>query len=739
MIEWQAKWIWSRSLIDVPNCYVYVRREFDIDAAPDAEAYVSCFTEYKLYANGRYVGRGPGPCEPGFQTYATHDVSYVLRPGRNVIAAVCYCRGRDASASESLRSRHITSGFLLQLVIERNGDRQVIVTDETWKVKAADDWDFSSVQMAETLGYQEVYDSRRKPVGWNVVGFDDAGWEQAYVIGQARRELVEELICRQIPPLKEWDVYPRAVLDCGLVTPVDDPSLDIATRMCREKTQPDDTVIKYAKEILRPGECAVISSVQDCYVILDFGMEVVGYPALKIRAGGQATVDLGYAETLDANGGVDPTRQGILQADRVILHGGRQEWHGFGRRAFRYVQLTIRNLDRPISIESIHVTRVGYPTELASTFSCSDELLNEIWRTGAYTLSLCMQDTYETCPLGDPVQRTAHARIEALINYYTFFDSALAAQAVEQFARRPGADPTWIVMLHDYCVYTADLGLVTQLYPRLREVAETTQDSQILRDASKLAAAVSNTQDALAWHERASKCVSSDIGAGTDPYSYFEILRAMAEQGRTSAALDLIRDKWGEMLRRGATTWWERFADEGDECGLCCGSAGVPTYFLPAEVLGVKPSTPGGGIVVQPRVGGLQWASGRIRTAAGFVEVEWRFENGVFRIDIEAPEGFIVAVPIDGFSNPVIDEIDLTPETPERRARRTYGWGNTIWRNGSERDPYLDWLSSQEAEPPAQYTPRSRCSAHQSYVWIRESISTHVRYEVHEEGYIVSD
>lgn len=751
MIEWQAKWIWSRPLIGVPNCYVYARREFEITAAPDAEVYVTCCSEYKLYANGRYIGRGPGLCG----TYDTYDLSHVLRAGKNVVAAICCYRGGDASGgflprciSPDPTGRSISAGFLLQLQINHNGDRQVIATDETWKVKPADDWDFGSTRMADTLGYQEVYDSRRKPVGWNVVGFDDSDWQHAHVIGEARcepaeepehPELVEGLIPRQIPPLKEWDIYPRAVLDSGLVTPVDDPSIDIATRMYREKMQPDDSIIRYEKELLRPGECAVINSVQDCYVILDFGMEVVGYPVLKIQAGGQAIIDIGYCEALDRNGRVDPTRQGILQADRVVLHGGRQEWQAFGRRAFRYVQLTLRNLDRPIWLESMRVTRVGYPAELISTFSCSDELLNEIWRTGVYTLSLCMQDTYETCPLGGPTQRADHARVEALINYYTFCDFALAAQAVEQFARSPGADPTWITMLHDYYVHTADIGLVIQLYSRLREAAETTQDSCILGDASKLAAAVSNTQDALTWHERAGKGMSPDFRAGAEPYSYLERLRAMAEQGKIGEALDLIRIKWGEMLRRGATTWWERFADSDDEFGLCCGSAGVPTYFLPAEVLGVKPGAPGSGSVIQPRVGNLRWASGRIKTPAGFVEVDWRLEDGVFGIDINAPEGFVVALPIDGFSNPVIDEIDLTPETPERRARRTYGWGNTIWRNGGERDPYLDWLTSQEAEPPAQYTPQRRCSAQGSYVWIRQSISTHVRYEVREEGYIVSD
>ncbi len=287
----------------------------------------------------------------------------------------------------------------------------------------------------------------------------------------------------------------------------------------------------------------------------------------------------------------------------------------------------------------MHVTRVGYPAELVSTFSCSDELLNEIWRTGVYTLSACMQDRYETWPLGDPVERVGDARLQALINYYTFFDSPLAAQALERFANSPEADPEWVVMLHDYYLHTADLGLVIQLYPRLCDVAETAQDCRVLRDASKLAAAVSNTEDSLAWHDRAGECAIpdevDDAVGGFRPR--LPLLQVMAGLGQTKAALDLVRETWGGMLRLGATTWWQSFPDAGG--ALCCGSSGAPTCFLAAEILGVKPSVAGGGSVIQPRVGDLQWASGRIKTAAGFVEVGWRFEEGAFRIDIEAPEG----------------------------------------------------------------------------------------------------
>lgn len=787
-MELQAKWIWAESHLGTPNCYVYTRKEFEAVGAPSAEASVACTGEYKLYVNGRYVGRGANYGH----SQDTHDLSHVIRPGKNVIAAICHSPGREGHDTEPRR-------FLLQLEFTRNGEHeQLISTDETWKTKSADEWDFNSTPIHAPERYQEVYDSRAKPVGWNVVGFDDSAWPQPAIADGVGTDLPP----RQIPPLREHEVHPKHVVECGSITPNGDPSLDIATRMYTEQTHPDQGLIKYTREMLSAsGDAAVVNPGPDSYVVLDFGAELVGYPSLKVRGSGQAIVEIGYSEVLDQSGRVWLTRGGILQADRLILHGGRQDWQAFGRRVFRYMQLTFRNVGSPILVESVSAVAVGYPVEQASTFECSDELLNEIWRTGVHTLSLCMQDKYES-GAGSPNQNVADAQLQALFNCYCFFDSALAAQALEQTFDNALDESTglaWANMLHDYFLHTADVGLVQQLYPSLSKLLNhplfvrpnnmgcCAYRHQVLRNASKLAAAVSNTEDALRWHDEADALrrtfnqrfwdekehLYSDDREWIDgeqsslnllaiacglvdshrsyamwnrlcdmrlevcglPYDLFFVLQGLAKLEKTREALDLIRRVWGGMLQRGATTWWASLPIDDDEISedeLCCGSSGAPTYFLPAEVLGVKPSTAGGAVVIQPRVGDLRWAKGHIKTMAGYVDVEWSTEDGVFRIDIEAPLGFIIALPTSGFTDPVIDEFDLTPETPERRARKTYGWGSTIWRAGEEHDPYLDWLATQDARPPDSYDAKQRCSAEECYVWVRESVSNHVRYEVHD-------
>ena len=851
-MNWQGKWIWVSSHSQTPNFYMYARKEIEITGAPFAKAFITCSSQYKLYVNGRYVGCGPSPCHPSFQYYDEYDLSRYLRPGKNVIAAICYNYGVGTHFLPQS-----PGAFLMHAEIGNNSETLIIGTDETWKVKPADDWDFDSAQMFWTVGFQEVYDSRNKPVGWNVVGFDDSLWEESEIVGEVGIEPWTSLIPRQIPPLKETEVFPQSIIKCGTVERTNAPDLDIATLMYQEQKLISEDAIKHPNAMLKlyGGEATI--TVPDTFVVIDFGREVVGFPRLRIRDGGVGTIDIGYSETLDSNGNVIPVRQSILQADRLITHGGRQEWQTFHRRAFRYMQLTFKDYDSPVQIDSISIDQIGYPVEQVCTFECSDNLLNQIWQTGVYTLSIAMQDSYEDCPLREHGQYPGDVRVQALLNYYSFFDAKLAAKALWQFVQcqredglfnalwpsstnhiLPDYNLVWVMMLHDYLLYTNDQDLTEQLYSSLQLLLNNwllTQESenglltcepnpdmqkhewwlfidhapidkhgevaaynafyyQALRDAAKIASALGRFTDMMEWHSRADiisktfneRFWSDEKGAYIDcniegkmsgvvsihanslailfglanpertskvsdyftsgkpfiqssgPYFNFYVLQALVKIGLNNEALNLIRSCWGGMLKRGATTWWETFdpnwpQDEICPDSLCHAWSGAPTYFLPAEVLGVKPSMPNSSIVViQPRIGDLEWAKGQIKTHSSEISVEWHSEPGLFKIDINAPDGFIVAIPIERFINPYIEEIDLSPETPERRARKTYGWNGVIWRNGEEHDPYLDWLASQEDKPPKTYSSRKRCSSDNDYIWVSESTLSHVRYEVRE-------
>ncbi|MEW5816945.1 MAG: alpha-L-rhamnosidase C-terminal domain-containing protein, partial [Spirochaetota bacterium] len=135
---------------------------------------------------------------------------------------------------------------------------------------------------------------------------------------------------------------------------------------------------------------------------------------------------------------------------------------------------------------------------------------------------------------------------------------------------------------------------------------------------------------------------SSFVQIGS-PFMSFFYFQALAQIGKTNLIVDLIRSRWGEMLKYGATTCWETFPGTKRERltrSHCHGWSATPVYFFSAHVLGVVPAKPGfEEIIVAPRPCGLKYAHGSVPTPKGTVTVEWEWKDAVFHIDVTAPPG----------------------------------------------------------------------------------------------------
>ncbi len=147
------------------------------------------------------------------------------------------------------------------------------------------------------------------------------------------------------------------------------------------------------------------------------------------------------------------------------------------------------------------------------------------------------------------------------------------------------------------------------------------------------------------------------------------VLDALARQGKYGAGLHLIRNYWGAMVDRGATTFWEDFdlnwlensgrideftpagvrdlhADFGNYCykglrhSLCHGWGSAPCSWLMDNLLGVRFALPGGrGINFAPNLEDLEYMRGSIPTPDGIIEVI--AESG-HTPEIKLPKGMIV-------------------------------------------------------------------------------------------------
>ena len=133
-------------------------------------------------------------------------------------------------------------------------------------------------------------------------------------------------------------------------------------------------------------------------------------------------------------------------------------------------------------------------------------------------------------------------------------------------------------------------------------------------------------------HARRSKIVTAS------PFFYACVLNAIIQAGLRNEAVALIREKWGTLLDRGATTFWEHWEPTGS---LCHAWAASPLYLLSTQLLGVTAMELGWAKVrIAPTLGDLEFARGVVPSPLGPIRVEW--EKGgedQLAVRIDLPEG----------------------------------------------------------------------------------------------------
>ncbi|MCE5314582.1 MAG: family 78 glycoside hydrolase catalytic domain [Armatimonadota bacterium] len=485
-----GSWIWIQGDQAARNYYLYSRKVFDLTSQPtEAVLMAAADSRYKVFVNGHYVGKGVSRSAGNCTYYDSYNITELLKKGKNVIAFLAHHFGEDTSFCLARRP-----GLICRAEITTGDEKQVIVTDDTWKVHRADDWTDQGARINESLGFQEVYDSAGRMDGWNEVKFKEKGWEDAVIVGVPPESPWGDLIERGIPALREEKVLPASIV--GLYNSPDrgkDVAIDTIADIMASSELSNLTAgnVKNPESLLADNGTTHVKTPRGdrgVAIILDFGREVFGNVEIGIGGSGTGTIDLGYSEVLE-DGRVKPNRLGLKHADRVILKKGRLDWQSFEPRAFRYLQIEFRRCSKSVALEHVRVNQTTYPVEMNGDFQCSDDLVNDIWKTGAYTAKLCMEDTFIDCPGRDRAQWWADVRVESRAAYYAFNDTTLLARGLRQIAGTqdrngavmgiyPGGGDKlvpdfalyWVFSILDYYAFSDDSGLVRELYPNVRRL-----------------------------------------------------------------------------------------------------------------------------------------------------------------------------------------------------------------------------------------------------------------------------
>ena len=162
---------------------------------------------------------------------------------------------------------------------------------------------------------------------------------------------------------------------------------------------------------------------------------------------------------------------------------------------------------------------------------------------------------------------------------------------------------------------------------------------------------------------------------GLSTFLSFYILKAMAMGGSMADTLSVMKEYYGAMLDKGATTFWEDFnmdwlentgnidellspgqrdlhGDNGAFCyigyrhSLCHGWSSGPVAFLAEEVLGIKIEEPGcKKIMIKPDLGALKWVQGTYPTPYGIISVCHKvLDDGSVQTSYDAPKEIEITV-----------------------------------------------------------------------------------------------
>lgn len=195
--DWEAKWIGHEFDDDVlvgktRLAARYLRKDFALKSEiSEARLYVSGMGVYSAYLNGQEIAPDE-LLKPTLSWYSkrvyfnTYDVTEMLQQGDNAVGIILeggrYTSLRYNAANPNWDGTDHVFGFgtprlLLQLEMTyKDGQKETIVSDETWKItnrgpiRTANEWD------------GETYDGNFDLGNWNQADYDDSAWHQAELV-----------------------------------------------------------------------------------------------------------------------------------------------------------------------------------------------------------------------------------------------------------------------------------------------------------------------------------------------------------------------------------------------------------------------------------------------------------------------------------------------------------------------------------------------------------------------------
>ena len=305
-----------------------------------ARLYVTALGSYEAFINGKAVTEAR--LTPGFTDYRkrvlyqTYDVTALVKPGKNTLAAVLGA-GWHGSPLLWSGSRLFAGADRLCAQLEltfADGSRQSVFTDPTWEAAA------SPIISSELYG-GEAYDARNYHASWNTASSDKTvAWSPAVA---------------------------------------DDGQTGLAVT-----AEPDAPV--HPAQTIRPVNVKAVGAAGAKDSVFDMGQNMVGVVRLHVHGPRGTTIKMRFAERLKPDGTVYTENLRDADAtDYYTLSGqGEEEWSPiFTFHGFRYVEVTGYAGEIGLSALEGRVLN-SLPAAPSIRFESSNAMLNKMSELGLW-------------------------------------------------------------------------------------------------------------------------------------------------------------------------------------------------------------------------------------------------------------------------------------------------------------------------------------------------------------------
>ncbi len=455
--RWSASWITSPDADRGYGVYFF-RKGLTLNEKPDRFViHVSADNRYKLYVNGVQVAAGPAKGDVRNWSFDTVDIAPWLQAGDNLVSSVVWNFAEQRPVAVMSLGQ---SGFLIQGDSEKE---RALDTGKEWKVLRTDAYSPEPVHVRGyyAAGCTDRVDGERYPWGWEQIAYADSSWSAALPVGQAALKGAGNyhlwyLVPRPIPPMEVRPVPMKHGLDGTTVAPGDSVSF-----------------------------------------LIDNKELTTGYPRLHFSGGAGAEITLGYAEALyeqdkgwaKGDRSVTAGKRFVGYQDVILPDGGAdRSFEPLWWRTWRYLKLTVKTAEEPLTLDSLTAVSSMYPFVRESRFDAPDDpSLQQMLDIGWRTARLCAHETYMDCPYYEQLQYFGDARIQALVTMYNTRDTCLVRNLLEQGRQSLDADglmmsryPShilqdiapyalfWLNTCHDWWMYHGDEAYLKTLLPAMR-------------------------------------------------------------------------------------------------------------------------------------------------------------------------------------------------------------------------------------------------------------------------------